>query len=433
MSLECIKNSLTNEVLYHKKHTSGLEIYIMPRKGYKSSYAIFGTKYGSCDSSFTVPGDDSVTTVPDGIAHFLEHKMFDQPDGSNVFDSFSKYGGNANAFTSFNMTAYLFSATSDFNENLKVLMDYVQKPYFTEESVKKEQGIIAQEINMYDDSADWRVFFNFLGCLYQKNPVKLDIAGTVESISKIDSQLLYKCYNTFYNLSNMTIFVTGDFDVLEVLGVIEESIIKNEPFSEEIKRSYPEEPKEIASSYKSVNLSVAMPKFVLGWKDNDTGYGGEKLLKKSIETEILLRMLFSKSSPLYEKLYGDGLITSNFGADFTYQPDYQYSAVEGESNEPRKVYEIICDYIENLLKTGLSKDDFERTKKVIWGKYIRSYNDIEDFSHSFLQDIFKGINYFNYYDVYKEITFEDIEKRFLEHFKKEYSALSVVFPVGAEE
>ncbi len=429
MSLTYSENKLTGEKLYYKKHESGLDIYIMPRKDYTNNYAIFGTKYGSVDSEFIVPGEDSVTKVPDGIAHYLEHKMFDQPDGSNVFESFSRFGGNANAFTSFNMTAYLFSATENFCENLKILMDYVQKPYFTKESVEKEQGIIGQEINMYDDSADWRVFFNLLGCLYQNNPVKLDIAGTVESISKIDNELLYKCYNTFYNLSNMAIFVTGDFEPEKILAVIEEGIIKNEPFEEEIKRIYPDEPKEITSDYKEVNLSVAMPKFMMGYKDNDTGYGGDKLLKKSIETDIILKIIFSKSSPLYEKLYNSGLITPNFGAEYSSQIDYSYTAIEGESKDPKKVYEIITKYIESLKKEGISKEDFERAKKVIWGDYIRSYNDIEDFAHKFLTEIFKDINYFNYYDIYKSITFEDVKRRFEEHFDKKYSALSVVMPV----
>lgn len=426
LNLTYKKNELTGEGIYFKEHESGLKIYIMPRKDYKSSYAIFGTKYGSVDSEFIVPGEDKVTKVPDGIAHYLEHKMFDQPDGKNVFDSFSKFGGNANAFTSFNMTAYLFSATENFEENLKVLMDYVQKPYFTKESVQKEQGIIGQEIRMYDDNAPWRVFFNLLGCLYQNNPVKIDIAGTIESISRIDNELLYKCYNTFYNLSNMTLFVTGDFDEKKVLGVIEESIIKNEPFNEEIKRIYPDEPREINSPLKEVNLSVAMPMFMIGFKDNNVGYGGKELQKKAIETEILLKMLFSKSSPLYEKLYTEGLITPSFSSEYTGEIDYGFTAIEGESKEPKKVYDIIIEHIGKLRENGLSKEDFERAKKVIWGKYIRSYNDIENFAHSFLTESFKDINYLDYYDAYREITFEDIEKRFKEHFDKNFSALSIV-------
>ena len=420
MSLICKKNPQTGESLYYKRHESGLKIYIMPRKDYSSSYAIFGTKYGSIDSEFIVPGENAPTKVPDGIAHYLEHKMFDMPDNSNVFDSFSRFGGNANAFTSFDMTAYLFSATSNFEENLKILMDYVQKPYFTEESVKKEQGIIGQEIRMYDDNANWRVFFNFLDCLYQNHPVKKDIAGTVESIAEINSELLYKCYNTFYNLSNMTIFVTGDFEPEKILSVIEKNIIKNEPFNEEIKRIYPKEPKEVAAKYKEINLCVAMPKFVMGFE----------LQKKAIATEILLKMLFSKSSPLYEKLYNDGLITPDFATEYSPQIDYAYTAVEGESKNPQKVYDTIIEYIDQLHKTGLSQDDFERAKKVVWGNYVCSYNDIEGFAHSFLTNSFMGIDYFDFYNAYKAVSFDDVKKRFAEHFDKEYSVLSVVKPIA---
>ena len=296
-------NSTTGEELFYTKHKSGLDIYIIPKKNYSKSYAIFGTKYGSVDSEFVVPGETEMTSVPDGIAHYLEHKMFDQPDGSNVFDKFSKYGGNANAFTSFNMTAYLFSATANFKENLETLLDYVQSPYFTEESVQKEQGIIGQEIRMYDDNGGWKLFFNLINCLYREHPVKKEIAGTIESISHITADYLYKCYNTFYNLSNMALVIIGDIDTSETLKTIERAIKKVEPFTEEIKKVYPNEPDEIAQSYSEQSLSVAMPLFMIGFKDTDTGFDGEKLLKKEIEVEILMKMLFGKSSRIYKKLY----------------------------------------------------------------------------------------------------------------------------------
>lgn len=429
MKLNKKTNSLTGETLYYGTHSSGLDIYIMPKEGYSGSYAIFGTKYGSVDSKFIVPGEKEVTEVPDGIAHYLEHKMFDQPDGSNVFDKFSRYGGNANAFTSFNITAYLFSATSNVEENLKALLDYVQSPYFTEESVQKEQGIIGQEIRMYDDSGDWKVFFNFIGCLYNDNPVKKEIAGTVESISKITADYLYKCYNTFYNLSNMAIVVTGNVDARKILEVIEGGIKKNEPFDEEIRRIYPEEKKEVCKKYAEQSLSVAMPLFMTGFKDNDTGYGGKKLLKKSIETEILLKMIFGKSSRLYKKLYDGGFITQNFSSEYEMQPDYAFSSISGESKEPQKVYDMIMEEIDRIGSEGLNEDDYNRIKKVIWGDYIRSYDDIEGYSVTYLQMQFKGIDYFDYYDVYKEVTFDDVKKRFKEHFVKENSALSVVKPI----
>lgn len=419
-------DSFTGEYLYSKKHESGLSIFIMPRKGYSSNYAIFGTRYGSVDSKFIVPGEDKVTEVPDGIAHYLEHKMFDQPDGSNVFEKFAKYGANANAFTSFNMTAYLFSASDNVKENVKTLMDYVQTPHFTDESVLKEQGIIGQEIKMYDDNAPWRVFFNLLGCLYVNNPVKLDIAGTVESISRITSGLLYKCYNTFYNLSNMAIFVTGDFEPEEMLEVIESSIKKNEPFDERIERIYPDEPDEIAKPYAEQSISVAQPLFMIGWKDIDVGYGGEKLLKKSIEMEILCELLFGKSTKLYNDLYSKGLINSTFSVEYNPQIVYGFTAIEGESPDPKKVYEYILDEIE---KADLNEEDFRRVKKVVWGDFIRSFNDIEGYAHCFMTEFFTDSDYFDYPKVFETVSFEDVKNRLKSHFVRNRAALSVINPV----
>ncbi len=429
MKLNKRVNEMTGETLYSGVHSSGLGIYIIPKKDYSSSYAIFGTRYGSVDSKFIVPGESEATEVPDGIAHYLEHKMFDQPDGSNVFDKFSKYGGNANAFTSFNQTAYLFSATANINENLATLLDYVQSPYFTPESVQKEQGIIGQEIRMYDDNGGWQVFFDFLSCLYHNNPVKKEIAGTVESISHITAELLYKCYNTFYNLSNMAIVVVGNIDPDEILATIEKGVKKNEPFKEEIKKIYPDEPETVASQYMEKSLSVAQPLFMLGFKDNDIGYGGDKLLKKNIEMSILLKMLFGKSSPVYKRLYEEGLINASFAPDYTMQPSYAFSSIEGESRDPKRVYDIILDEIERVREEGLDESTFNRIKKVVWGNYIRGQNDVEEYAATFMQLKFMDIDYFNYYDVYKSVTFEDVKKRFAEHFRKELSVLSVVNPV----
>lgn len=432
MELKYKKCAASGEEVFYGTHGSGLEIFIIPKKDYSKSYAIFGTRYGSMDSEFVVPDETEVTSVPDGIAHYLEHKMFDQPDNSNVFDKFSQLGANANAFTSFNITAYLFSATENVAENVAVLLDYVQSPYFTKESVQKEQGIIGQEIRMYDDNGEWRVFFNLLKCLYHELPVKKEIAGTVESISHITDELLYRCYNTFYNLSNMAIVVIGDVDPVGILKVIEDNIKSNEPFDAEIKRIYPDEPDTIAKPYAEQKLSVAMPIFMMGFKDTDTGFGGRELLKKSIETEILLKMLFGKSTQIYKRLYDEGLINGSFAFSYSMQPSYAYSSIEGESKDPKRVYEMITDEVERVKANGLLEEDFERIKKVIWGEHIRSLNDVESFATSFLQLKFMDIDYFDYYDVYKSVTFEDVKKRFTQHFVKDRCALSVVWPSGEQ-
>ncbi len=426
------ENPRTGEKLYSAKHESGLGIYIIPKPEYSGTYAIFGTRYGSVDSEFVVPGESEPITVPDGIAHYLEHKMFDQPDGSNVFDKFSEYGGNANAFTSFNITAYLVSSTANFEENLSTLLDYVQSPYYTDETVEKEQGIIGQEIRMYDDNPGWKLFFNYINCLYNEHPVKKEIAGTVESISEITADYLYKCYNTFYNLSNMSLVITGKVDVESAARVICDSIKNSKPFNEPIKKIYPDEPKRVASQYVEKSMAIASPMFMMGFKDNDTDLKGDALLKKDIEMRILMRMLFAKGSDIYKKLYDEGLINSTFSLDYTFQPDYGFTSLDGESKDPKKVYETILSEIAKLRETGLDKDSYERSKKVIWGRYIRTHNDIEDLATTFMQYLFMGVDYFNYYDVYSAVTFEDIEKRFNEHFKDEYSALSVINPLEGE-
>lgn len=422
-------NEKTGENLYVGKDKSGLSVYIMPRKDYSATYAIFATKYGSVDSDFYVAGEREVTHVPDGIAHFLEHKMFEQEDGSNVFESFSKVGAMCNAYTSFNLTGYLFKSAEKPYESLEILMDYVQKPYFTKENVDKEQGIIGQEINMGDDDPNWVVLFNFLKGMYHKNPVRLEIAGTVESIAEIDAEVLYKCYNTFYNLSNMALVLMGDIDPEKAGAVIEKSIIKTDAPIGEIKRVYPDEPESVCDAVKIKKMNVSMPLFMMGFKDNDIGYGGEKLLKKNIEIDILTEILFAKSSPLYEKLYNEGLINRKFGAEYEPQVDYGFTVLEGESKDPKKVYDEVMDYIENLKKSGISEEDFERIKKVIWGRYIRSYNDIGGFSHKFISYNFMDIDYTKYYDVYKDVTYQDVVKRFESHFDKKYSVLSIIEPM----
>lgn len=428
MKLNHRESIADGEELYYGVHPSGLKIYIIPKKGCSKSYAIFGTRYGSVDSEFIVPGETSVTKVPDGIAHYLEHKMFDQPDGTNAFDKFSKYGANANAFTSFNMTGYLFSATSGFNESLAALLDYVQSPYFTAETVSKEQGIIGQEIRMYDDNGGWKVFFNLLNCLYVNHPVKKEIAGTIESISHITHDLLYRCYNTFYNPSNMTIVVSGNVDPDAVMSVIEDGIKKNEPFSEEIRRIYPDEPNEVASHYFEQRLSVAAPLFMAGFKDTDTGFSGDALLKKYIETNIILKMLFGKSSALYKRLYDDGLINRTFSSEYTAQPDYAYAVIEGESQDPKRVYDEILTEVKRAHENGLNEDDYNRIKNVIWGEHIRAQNDAENMANELLQLSLMGVDCFNYYDVYKSVTFEDVKARFARGFTADGSALSVVNP-----
>lgn len=427
--MEKIVNDILREEVYYEKLKNGLDVYFMPKKGFTKKYAILATNYGSNDLEFVPIGEDKRIRVNEGIAHFLEHKMFEQPDGRDAFDKFSKLGVNANAFTNFTMTAYLFSATENFYESLEHLIDYVQTPYFTDENVEKEKGIIAQEIKMYNDDPDWNVYFNCLKAMYVNYPTRIDIAGTVDSIYKITKEELYKCYNTFYNPGNMALFVVGDLDVEKVIDITKKSNNYDiDKLSKSIERFYPKEPESVKEKEVIEQFPISMPMFNIGFKDSNVGLKGKELLRKEIVTDILVGMLFKKGSKLYEDLYMQGLINENFGAGFSSQVDYAFSIIAGDSKEPKKVKEIILEYIEKSKQEGLSKEEFERTKKKKIGSFIKCFDSINFIGNSFISYVFKDINILDYLDVIKDVTFEEVEERLKEHFKEEYCVISIVEP-----
>ncbi|NLX77588.1 MAG: insulinase family protein [Clostridiaceae bacterium] len=413
------------EKVYIHEHSSGLKAFVIPKKGYNRIYSTFAANYGSINNTFVAPDEDEATRVPDGIAHFLEHKLFEQEDGS-VMDKFSRLGADSNAYTSFTQTVYLFSCTDSFDENFRLLIDFVQNPYLTDENVEKEKGIIGQEIKMYDDNADWRVFFNLLNAMYVNHPVSTDIAGTVESISEITKEMLYKCYNTFYHPSNMIIVTVGDVDPGAVFDMVEQGIkAKSNPGS--IKKIFPDEPAHHNMNYIEKRLAVAMPQFNMGIKDNScvTGYD---LLKRKAALEIILSMLMGRSSALYNKLYNEGLINQGFGSEATLEGSFGYTVWGGQSKDPKKVYEIITDAIGQAHKNELDKKSFERIKKAHEGRFIGNLNSPENISHEFIPLYFKGAYFFELTRVYEELTIDDAEKIFRDHFSKE-PALSVVLPM----
>lgn len=421
-----LESTLLKEKIKIRELSNGFKIYYMPKKGYTKQYAIFATRYGSIDSKFRVGPDGEAFEVPDGIAHFLEHKLFEEEEGS-IFDRFSHLGSNVNAYTNFTSTCYLFSSTDRFYENLELLVRFVQSPHFTEENVKKEKGIIEQEIRMYEDNPNWKVFFNALKALYHQHPVKIDIAGTVESINRITKEDLYKCYNTFYTPQNMILFVVGDLDEEKVFTTIEKNILwKSEVGQTDIVRYYPEEPGTIVQNRIEERLSVSIPLFNVAFKDTDIGYGGEQLLRKELITKILLEMIFGRSSELFKELYEDGLINDNFEGEYTGESGYGHSMIGGESKDPDQVYQRMMKHIEVLSEKGLNKTDFERMKRKYIGEHLRSYNSVEFIATTFVAYHFRDINIFDYMDTIKSITFEDIQRRFEEHFQPARSILSVI-------
>lgn len=426
---EFASDELKEKMLF-ATHKSGLRVYVFPKKGFSKYYAIYGTDYGSTDREFLVPGESEKTVVPDGIAHFLEHKMFEQPDGSNAFDSFAVTGASSNAFTSFDMTAYLFTCTDRFYENLDILIDFVNSPYFTDENVSKEMGIIGQEIKMYDDDPGWRVFFNALRAMFRDNPVKIDIAGTVESISKIDKDILYKCYNTFYNPGNMILVLVGDVDINEVMDRLDKRM-GDEKNLGEIKRPEIREPAERVTEFVEQRLVVSQPMFNIGFKDITPFTGGEELARREAATEIILDTLFGKSSDFYMELYEEGLIDSGFSVETELEKRYGFSLMGGESKDPKAVYEKIKERILKAQKEGIDKSDIERTKKVMKASGIKLFNYIEGMGNAYIRMLLKGINPLDYNKVIDSVTYDDIMNRLNTHFDTNNCVLSTVLPTGS--
>lgn len=432
--MEKIVNDIIKEELYFETLENGLKVYFMPKKGFVKKYAILATDFGSNDLEFVPKGECDRIRVHEGIAHFLEHKMFEQPDGGNAFDLFSKYGASANAFTNFNMTAYLFSATENFNECLTHLIDYVQTPYYTEENVEKEKGIIAQEIKMYDDDPSWQVYFNALKAMYQKHNVRIDIAGDVDSIYKITPDELYKCYNTFYNPSNMILFVIGDLDENEVMDVIKKANHSDiEKIEGKIQRFPNEEPKEIAQKEIVEKYQVSMPMFNIAYKDEDVNLRGKELLKKEVVSDILCDMIFKTGSELNEDMYMKGMVNDSFYGGFYSEVEYAFTLISGEGKDPHKVKDTITEYLERYKKEGLSRVGFERAKKKKIGEFLKYMDSMEFIANNFISYAFKDVNILDYLEVLKEVEFEDVENRLRTHFKEENCVISIVEPIEAEE
>ena len=422
--MQIIENIKLKEKLYVEKLENGLTVMILPRKTTQKKYAMWGVNFGSIDNHFINPDNNKEIKIPDGVAHFLEHKMFEQENGVNSLDALSSLGVDANAYTTNDYTTYLFECTDNFYEALDELMDYVQHPYYTDENVEKEKGIIGQEINMYDDYPTWKVYMNAMECLYHNNPVKLDIAGTIESITPITKETLYDCYNTFYTPSNMLMVITGDFEPEKLIQEIKNRIVKNENKGE-IKRIYPKEPEEINKEKIEAVMDVNNSIFVIAIKDKTLENETEQV-KKHIAIEILLNIIAGKSSKLYKELYEKGIVISPLDLDYEFSKQYAHIVISGQSNEPERVMKELKKEIEKLKKEGLEKQQFERIKKKIYGDYITEYNDISGVARMLMADYFKGINSFEYIENHKQVTKEYAEKILKEIFDENKMVISIV-------
>lgn len=404
MNIQEIKSERIGDSYFKINHPSGLTVYVYPKTGYRSTYAIIGTKYGSINTCFSLDDGEKIT-VPDGIAHYLEHKLFESEEG-DVFAKFAQTGANANAYTSFEKTCYLFSCTDKFEESFEMLLDFVQDPYFTAQTVAKEQGIIGQEIKMYDDSPDWRVMFNMLGGMYKNHPVKIDIAGTVETIAEITAEKLYEVYNVFYNLNNMALCVAGNVTVEQVIEVCDRMLKENTKHT--VQNYFQDEPYEIVKPYVEQSFPVSMPMFNLGFKEKaDEPLDESKLA----QTDILLSVLASPASALYRDLMDSNLINSSFSFEVFEGPGYFSVIFGGESRAPKQAAEMIKKYISAYKESGFAKEDFEIAKKSVYGDIVSSLNSVSSIANTILGYHFSDNELYKYIKALESTTLDDVNAR----------------------
>ena len=401
------RSSQLGEHYYRMTHKSGLPIYVFPKK-LTTAFAYFATRYGSLDRAFYTEGKQSLTEVPDGIAHFLEHKLFENADGSDSFARFAALGADANAYTTYNRTAYLFSCTERFEESLSELLSFVTHPHFTEKSVKKERGIIAEEIRMYEDNPWDRCMQLLLESLYWKHPVRQNICGTVDSIASITPRLLYECHKVFYNPANMALVVAGDVEPETVWRIAEETL-PMDFLPREVLRAEVDEPACVRRSYADERMQVAKPLFCIGIKDAPMTGTPEERLRREMALNLMDEIMFSKSGSFYNALFEENLVTQSFAAGYSAAEGFAFHCISGESDDPEAVLERLRTYVASVAENGISEEDFERCRRVMYADELRAYDSTEEIAGRLLSFVFDGIEMFSCPRVLQSMTKHEVE------------------------
>lgn len=413
------------ETLYHEKMDNGLEVYLLPKPGFEKTYGLFSTNFGAIDTTFVPLGQDEMIKVEDGIAHFLEHKMFDM-NGTDASDEFAKLGASTNAFTSSSRTAYLFSTTSNEYLCIELLLDFVQKLEITPESVEKEKGIIGQEIKMYDDDPDWRVYFGSIQNLYNHHPVAIDIAGTVETVNSTTKEMLEICYNTFYHPSNMMLFVVGNIDADKAISIIRSNQAKKDfKKANKIVCQKVFELNDIKVKENILTMDVEMNKIIISIKINEILNDSKLKIKRELAINLLFDLLFSKSSKLYNDWLNRGIINDSFSANFTQERDYAFIQIGCDCDDYETLKNELIKLIKNFKDVEINVSDFERIKKKNIGLFINMFNSPESIANIFSRYYFEGIMAFDLIDEVAKISLDDIYSVF-KYFDLDYTSTCIV-------
>ena len=414
------------EEVFRTTLPNGLPVYIVPKKDFLRKYALFATRYGGMDMRFEKDGQWLDT--PAGIAHYLEHKMFDTEDG-NALQELAKNGAEPNAFTSNAITCYYFDATDKFYESLEILLSFVSIPYFTDESVQKEQGIIGQEIGMIEDNPEWQVYKQLMQALYHTSPARTPVAGSVESISHITAQTLYDCHKAFYTPANMCLVVVGDVKPERIIAAANQILpAKSGPL---IRRDYgAEEELTAAEHFVTAAMEVSMPTFLVGFKCPPQ-HGGEEQHRFTAIGELACDVLMGESSPLYARLYAEGLINGSFGAAFDLLPGASYVYAGGDSKDPQAVAEAILAEARRLVSEGVDGDYYRRVVNANFGAALKALNSFESIAVSMAEGCFQGYDPYRFPEVYDSITVEDVLDFLRRNMSRDHMALSVITPKEA--
>ncbi len=422
--IEKFTDKLLNNELYYTKLDSGLNVYVIPQTKFKKTIGMFGTKFGSVDNTFSIDNSEKIV-IPDGVAHFLEHKLFEQED-SNALDLFSKIGMNSNAYTSYDHTVYYFETTKDIDKGIETLIKLVKTPYFTDENVEKEKGIINQEINMYRDDPNWQAYMTVIKGLYNNNPINIDIAGSAESISKITKETLYKCYETFYNLNNMFFVIVGNVDANETINLINTEINKynNADVKKVVKYVDKDDDKTSENKEITKKMNVYMPIITYGFKLNPLI--GIENLKRELVISIIESMYFSKLSKFYNDMYDKNILTIPLDLSYESGKTYSFAILTAQGREKEKIKSEISTYINEIISTKFDKELFEIIKREKYGNLVYSFDNIDTFWREVIQAEILDIPVFSAIDVLESITPNDIIETLNEIFEKSKQFMSII-------
>lgn len=426
-NIKTVKSELLNEEYKEVIHKSGLKIIVYP-KDRASSYALIATRFGSTFNTFRVEGEKDFVTVPDGVAHFLEHKMFENEDGEDTFVKFSRTGANANAYTSFNVTAYLFSCTDELYQSLEILLRSVFSPYFTDENVSKEQGIIAQEIRMGEDDPNDCAMYGTLEGLYEKNSVRINIAGTVPSIMKITPDILYRCHRAYYNPANMVLCVCGNAELDKVIKVADKTLHGIEPLK--VETLGVDEDKKAYKPYVEKKMQVAKPICCIGIKDTEISKDPRERVKKDLALKIISSACFGRSSDFYRELYESGIISPSYGTWHMHTERFSFWTLSSDTDVPEDLYKRFKEYTENQVYSALNEESFERVRRVLYSQYIKSFDSTDSIANNIVTEFaLEGAEIFDYASVLKNITLDYVLKTAHSLFDPEAYTMCAVLPI----